>query len=575
MARIGGAGGMLSASARGQYAAMIGLRWRIFINGLRSKLGAVELGVRTVMVLIYAGLGLGAGALIGVGAYFVASNGQWQFLPILFWAMCLLWQMIPVMLASLQEQFDLSILLRFPVGFGSYCLLYVAFGLVDVSTILGALCSLGIWIGITVARPNLSAWTALGLVVFALFNILLVRAVFAWIDRWLAQRKTREIVGAVFMLLLMSLQLLNPALHQRRHQGRATPQARYESYRRLATEFGPWLRTVDAVQRWLPPGLAAQAVNEAGEAQPAQALGSLGLLGLYAMAAGVLLAGRLRSEYHGENLGQAPKRSKAATNQNKNRADLARRERGDGPAGSGPIAAVIEKDLRSLMRTLPLLWALGMPVLMVLIIASLFRNGSGAVSPFPYALPMCVAYALLGFTQLFYNNLGAEGAGIQLLFLSPTPIRSVMLAKNLFHALLFGLDAMLAAFLSTLRLGQPGGMMVVATAAWLLFALFCDLAAGNILSLVMPYRINPGRISRQRGSQANALISLLIQLVVMGVGAMVFVLCWYLDRPWLAVPIFIFLAIGAFIVWLRVLGNIGGIANRRKDALIATLMKSN
>ena len=131
--------------------------------------------------------------------------------------------MVPIMLASFQEQFDLGILLRFPVRFGSYYLLYVVFGLADVSTIMGGLCCLGIWVGITLARPELFGWTALGLAVFAAFNILLVRAVFAWIDRWLAQRRTREIVGAIFMLLLMSLQLLNPALHQRRHSGAHRP----------------------------------------------------------------------------------------------------------------------------------------------------------------------------------------------------------------------------------------------------------------------------------------------------------------------------------------------------------------
>ena len=162
----------------------------------------------------------------------------------------------------------------------------------------------------------------------------------------------------------------------------------------------------------------------------------------------------------------------------------------------------------------------------------------------------------------------------QLLFLSPTPIRTVLLGKNLFHAMLFCLDALLAAVLTTLRLGQASGAMVAATAAWLLFALPCNLAAGNILSLTMPYRINPGRISRQRGSQANAMLSLLIELVVMGVGAAVFSLAWYLDDLWMAVPVFVALAGAAFFVWARVLANVDGIANRRRDTLIATLMKT-
>ena len=42
--------------------------------------------------------------------------------------------------------------------------------------------------------------SGLCLIAFAAFNILLVRAIFAWIDRWLAQRRTREILGAVFMV---------------------------------------------------------------------------------------------------------------------------------------------------------------------------------------------------------------------------------------------------------------------------------------------------------------------------------------------------------------------------------------
>jgi ABC-2 type transport system permease protein len=186
---------------------------------------------------------------------------------------------------------------------------------------------------------------------------------------------------------------------------------------------------------------------------------------------------------------------------------------------------------------------------------------------------MAVAYALLGFTQLIYNNLGAEGAGIQVLFLSPTPIRSVLLAKNLFHSLLFALDALLAGVLLSLRMGRPSAAVLAATVAWLLFALPTNLAAGNIFSLTMPYRLNPGRLSRQRGSQGSALLSLLVQLAVLGVGAAVFGICSLAGRLWLAVPIFLALAGGAFFAWMRMLGNADAMANMRRDTLIATLMK--
>jgi ABC-2 type transport system permease protein len=576
-------GGLFSVPARAQYAAMANLRWRIFINGLRSKIGAFELGARIVVFGIYGVMGLGVGAGLGALAYLAASTGRWEFLPILFWGTFLLWQMVPIMLASFQEQFDMSILLRFPVRFGSYYLLYVVFGLADVSTIMGGLCSLGIWAGITLARPDMFAWTALGLVVFAVFNILLVRTIFAWIDRWLAQRRTREIVGAIFMALILSLQLLNPALHQKRHQEHATRQQRAEEYHQMLATYGPWLKTANAVQRWLPPGLAARALEQAGQAgkaQPAPAVASLGLLGLYVLAVGGALAKRLGAEYRGENLGQAPKPGKTASSRSKtlqghSKAAPIESASHSLPGSSGAVAAVIEKEIRALTRTLPLLWALGTPVLMVLILGGIFRgNASAGGNPFAFAMPLCVAYALLGFTQLFYNNLGAEGEGIQILFLSPTPIWTVLVGKNLFHGLLFFLDALLAGLMCYLRLGWPSDVMLAATAAWLLFALPCNLATGNVFSLTMPYRINPGRMQRQRGSQSNALLSLLIQLGVMGAGAAVFGLCWLFEELWVAVPVFLALAAGAVFAWWRVLGNADAMANSRRDTLIATLMKT-
>jgi ABC-2 type transport system permease protein len=234
----------------------------------------------------------------------------------------------------------------------------------------------------------------------------------------------------------------------------------------------------------------------------------------------------------------------------------------------------MEKELRTLFRTLPLLYSVGAPLLLVLIFSGVFIRSGPRAHIFPLALPLCLVYAQLGFTRLFYNNLGAEGTGIQLYFLSPTPIRTVLLAKNLFHSVMFGLTILIAGTLAILRLGQPEGVVVAGTVAWLLFSLPSNLAAGNVFSLTMPYRVNPGRITRQGGSQANALGALLVQALVMGVGAAVFGLSWYLHKMWLAVPIFLALAVGAVIVWVRMLRNADAMANQRRDSLIATLMKT-
>jgi ABC-2 type transport system permease protein len=223
---------------------------------------------------------------------------------------------------------------------------------------------------------------------------------------------------------------------------------------------------------------------------------------------------------------------------------------------------------------MPLLFAIGAPLVTVLVISTVFRNGAVGGRPFQFAFPLCVCYALLGFTQMIFNNLGAEGTGIQMLFLSPTPIRKVLLAKNLFHGALFLMVALLAGVLATLRLGQPHWTLLAATAAWVLFALPTNLAAGNLLSLTLPYRVNLGRVSRQRGSQGSALVSMLIQAIVMGTGLAVLALCTFFGRPWLAAPCLLVMAGLAIVVWLRVLAHADALANRHRDNLIGTLAKT-
>jgi ABC-2 type transport system permease protein len=553
--------GLLNAQARAQYAAMAAMHWRVFINGLHSIHGILDLGATGISWMFYGVIGLGAGFGLGAGGYAIAEHARWQVLPILLWITTMLWLALPMVAASFQDQSELGVLLRFPVRLDSYFVLYVLSGLMEASTIAGAVCCFGIWLGIVLARPQMAVPLAAALAIFAAFNILLVRTIFAWLDRWLAQRKSREILGAVFMVLVLGAQFFNPAFYQHGHSGSLTRQQRQEEAREIRARYAPMLRTAYRVQQWLPAGAAARSVQQAAAGRSAEGLAWLSLLGLWTLAGGGALGLRLRAEYRGENLGWAPARSQNA-----------RPERTWTLGGSGAGSAVLEKEVRSLVRSVPLLWGIAVPLLLVLVIGGVFPNGASGHS-LPYGLPLCVAYALLGFTQMFYNNLGAEGAAVQLLFLSPTPIRTVMLAKNLLHGALYLLVAFAAAALARLRLGAPPAVLMAALAAWLLFALPCNLAAGNILSLTMPYRINPGRIGRQPGSQANALTALLIQLGTLAVGAAVLSICWSMKRPWWAVPILLVLAMGAYFAWKRVLGNVEAMALQRRDELIEALMK--
>ncbi|HUD56891.1 MAG TPA: hypothetical protein VMR02_16790 [Terracidiphilus sp.] len=551
--------GPFNRLSRAQYAALVAMRTRIFVNSFRTNAGAFEFGARTISLFIYSFFGLALGAGAGSVAYSLVSHHRFQTLAIEFWVILILWQAIAIALVSFQEQFDLGSLLRFPVNFGSFFLLHLIFGLVDASTLAGGLTCVGLLTGISLARPDLFVATALALLVFAVFNILLVRAILAWLDRWLAKRRSREIVSAVFLIAMLSLQLLNPAL--RDEAGRAR---RHHIIGPTTIELRPWVNAIVVAQVWLPPGLASAVVRDADAHDPTAVAASMSLLGIYLLAAGGLLGIRLRAEYRGESLGEAPSAQKNE-----------KREATWRLSGSGPISAEIEKELRIFFRSMPQLYAVFVPMIMVVIIGSLFHNGATAIAhPFRLAIPVCVAYGLLGFTQLIYNNLGAEGKGIQLLFLFPVPMRTVLLAKNLFHATLYVIVAIASGILAGLRIGRPDREVIAATVGWFAFALPANLAAGNVISLTMSYRVNLGRIGRQSGSQANALLSMLIQTSILGIGVGIISLCAIFDRLWLAAPVLFVLAAVSVIAWLLVLRNADAMANERRDTLIAKLVKA-
>jgi len=106
------------------------------------------------------------------------------------------------------------------------------------------------------------------------------------------------------------------------------------------------------------------------------------------------------------------------------------------------------------------------------------------------------------------------------------------------------------------------------------FALPANLTVGNIMSLTMAYRVNPGRITRQPGSQGNALLGMLVQVLLLGTGGAVIVLCNFAHKTWLAAPVLLACAGIAIVVWTRVLANMDTLAHDRRDILISTLAKA-
>src|SRR6476646_4909287 len=233
----------------GQLRAIAHLRWRLFVNSLRTKRGKMELASRIIITsaFVFGGL-VGFAATTGLSWYFV-SHGNAPFLAIPLWMIFFFWQIFPVMATAFTNNPDSSELLRFPLSYRSYFLVRLAYGFLDPASALGSVGLFGVLLGITAARPSLFPWAVIILLTFGLFNLVLMQTIFAWIERWLAQRRTREILGVLFILVTLSFQMIGPMMQRIGHGSH--PQLVYA------------LSVAAKAQSVLPPGLAADAVARA------------------------------------------------------------------------------------------------------------------------------------------------------------------------------------------------------------------------------------------------------------------------------------------------------------------------
>jgi ABC-2 type transport system permease protein len=549
--------GFASRLARQQYAALAWARLRTFYHSLRSRRGGLDLSAGILTYMMGLAVALGPSFGLGFGAWLALTHHHPLAITAEFWAVFVVWQVLSALAPALAGQNpEMNHLLRYPLSFGSWVLLYLVYGLMSPASIIGVLWCTALWIGISVARPDLLGSAALALAIFALFNLLLSRAILAWVERWMARRRTREILTAIFLVVALSAQVLNPALYQHRH--------------RLLFGLKPatLIRVSDearALQRLFPPGLASASVLNPSQHERAAAMS---WLLLWMLAAGGALMVRLQAESLGESLSEAPRRAAPA-------ARTATRSR-RGLGFTGPVAAVFEKDLRYLLRSGPLLYALAAPLVMVFLFSSTLRDGVFSAMRTEYALPSGLAWAFLGLTRLVFNNFGGEGEGIQFYFLSPTPARLVVLGKNALHTLLFALEVVLIGAMILFRFGWPPASMLSATLAWLLFAVPANFAVGNTLSILMPYRTNMTRMRAvaNGGSMGNALFGVLAQFGLLLAGAAAMVPFALLDRPWLATPVLLVLAAISIAIYLRVLSHVDGMVEKHRESLTLQVMKA-
>ena len=542
----------------GQLTAIAWLRWRLFVNTLRTARGQLELLSRILVSLAFTILGLGGAFGMGAFAYFFFMHGKPQLLAVPLWIIFFFWQFFPIMSTAFTNNPDSSDLLRFPLGYGSYYLVRLAYGAFDPASAIGALWTCGLLVGISLVKPALLPWALLVLLAFAVFNLLLMQMIFAWVERFLAQRRTREVMGVLFVLLMLSFQLIGPLTG--RYGKHARPQVQ-----RVVAVLAP-------VQAVLPPGLAADAIVQGIYPQWPPALSSLALLCGFVIVIGYGLHVRLLAQYRGENLNETVATSALPQ-------DRPLHLGWSLPGFATPVAAVFEKEVRYLLRSGPMLLNLIMPIFALLVFRfggmnAARRSGYFLARTPNLAFPLATAYTLLMLTNLVYNTFGADGGGIQFFYASPVSFRQIVLGKNLIHACILIFEMVIAWAAVSFLYGAPALDVTIATLAGLLFAAPLNFAVGNVLSLYSPKKLDYSKFGRQRAAQMTVLISLALQIVVVGVGFSIFWTARYLANSWIAALLLLSLGGASLTIYGMILNRVDRLAQDRREILVAELCRA-
>jgi ABC-2 type transport system permease protein len=562
------AGGTLPASmpdipASQQLLAVAWMRWRIFVNNSfrrRPKTTRQVVAMTFAFLLRLIAWPFIAMMIIGpvVGSGFMAwammAEGHSQNLISLLAGVVVLWQFVAINGLSISatiSSFDPSSLLRFPLRFGRYMILRTLLGFLTPSTIVGCLALLAAAIGIGVAKPALALPALIVLAVYALMNMFLTRMIGAWMERWLANRRFREIFGVLMAVMIVGVQFLNFE--------RATSQVHRVPSNLLLWFLGgsgPYLH-------FTPPGFAANAILLS--AYPFRALAQFAcLLASTALCAGVF-AIRMHKQFLGEYLSEGGVRSAPARSVSRAKTlphtavAMAAPAQTVRPVFSPVIAACLRKEWLT-FRSNSTQW-IGLITPLVFIV--ILNRGIFAQHP-AYVLPGAITYVLLGPLAGLYNVFGTEGPGVQIYLLAPIRMRDVIMAKNLASLVLVVSEAGLAWTLVSMLARTPILISTqVSTAFWTVFVIALNLALGTLRSIQAPRKFVPGKAPQRRGTPTGRTSSLLI-LVVLFVSLFlqipVALLCRHFDEPWLAAWIFGPLAAAAVAAY--------GLLLRKADRLI-------
>jgi ABC-2 type transport system permease protein len=572
------AGPWTGRQTRAQFAAIAWLRWRILVNSLRRKGRVGELIGNIVVYLVSASIVVFLVGGAGVAAYYLAGHGHLHRISWMLWGIFILCQLLNIQLAQPSTTFDPTQLIRFPLRVDTYVAIRLFFGLLTPANIVGTLMSLAVAAGIGSAAPALWTYALLTLAVFAATNVLFSRMVFAWVDRWLATRRAREIFTGLIFTFSLGIQwanfTFNPA-YSNSHTHH-THGISHQHIHFIITVY----RRVRPLLAALPPDLTASSLVAANQAAVASFFAYTLACALFAAAFLTVFALRMRTEFRGESL------SDAATGVSRKAVRPAAAKLAHStstPAAVAPptssssfgvpsvFVTMLGKELLYVRRHMGILYGLIMPIFLVIIFASKFAARSNSIWIFPTA----VAYTLLAICPLSYNSFGFEAEGSQFYFLAPVRMRDILLAKNLFNFLLALVEIIVIFGIISYMTGMPSLQIAAAAMLWAAGTLAISSIFGNRRSISTPKKISSQRMANKQTSKLNAFISMSVLVISAGTAAGLFGICIGFHLRWALIPIFAIFAAIEIGIYIHSLGSLDQFALDHREELFTELCKQS
>jgi hypothetical protein len=509
-----------------QLKTILWLRWRLMCNQWRRTggLGAV---VTALAVASAGALGMisFAGALLGAVFGLGKVSPQIIMLVWLGVTVVFLFAWMIGLLAELQrsETIDLQKLMHLPIALGQmFGINYVASHF-SLSIILFVPAIFGLGLGLAIVRgPEM-----IFVIPLALSMVLMVTAWTYCLRGWLATmmsnpRKRRTVIMCItlaFVLLSQGPNLYFNVFQRNLTSGTTkTPQERKLRHAQNRAEMLQMLGNLDAAQGFVPPFWVPVGARGLAERNPLPALlGTLGCAGIATLGLRRAYRSTLRF-YHGEtggkaaaiNFSAAPKKISAP--RDKSKTEFLERAIPFVPEQSAALALA---TLRSLLRAPEVKMAWGTSLIVTIILGVTFFSHNTANFPDfakPFIATLSVVFPVFFLVQFFGNQFGFDRDGFRALMLSPADRRLILIGKNLAAlpvGILFG-GLLVALTAARLHLSPP---TVLATLFQFASVLLMAGVAGNLLSILLPYRIQPGSMKPTKMPGLAMLVLVFFQMM--------------------------------------------------------------